>query len=170
MTFSKNGLSLFFEPLYFRREFFWNSFKLLMSALSLQICQRRPYPPFHSIYWMFRYPHLIPCLIRWDQISVCFLDPINFRCPFLKPRNKGDFDHWAFTLSLKDGSFQAYFMVVIKKMTIFISLRKAHFWNTPPFFWAFWDLHFGSGLFPFWQWPLSATFWLFSIELMVFLG
>jgi len=163
MTFSKNGLSLFFEPLYFRREFF--------GILLSYSCQ----------HYLFRFvkggltPLFIPFTecsatqaLRPDQISVCFLDPINFRCPFLKPRNKGDFDHWAFTLSLKDGSFQAYFMVVIKKMTIFISLRKAHFWNTPPFFGHFGTFILVLGCFPFDSGPYQPLSDFFPLNLWFF--
>jgi len=111
------------------------------------------------------------------------LRPNTFSMPYWKPRNAKScgFDHWAITLSLKDGCFQAYFMVVFSKtsvkalrlergpMTILISLSKHKNNLCPPYRVVFWDLHFGSGLFPFWQWPLSATFWLFSINLMVFL-
>jgi len=48
------------------------------------------------------------------------LRPNTFSMPYWKPRyvKRCGFDHWAITLSLKDGCFQAYFMVVFSKTTV----------------------------------------------------
>jgi len=94
--------------------------------------------------------------LRPDQISVYCLDPLHFRC--LIETGLCRFDHWAITLSLKDGCFQAYFMVVFKNkwLSLFhlVKTNKKIFFISPNTvlqrLLEFRDLYFGSGLFPFW--------------------
>ena len=65
-------------------------------------------------------------------------------------------DQWAITLSLKDGCFQAYLLVVII-FSLPFSLRI-----------LFWDLSDQSGLFPFWQKTLAPNVCLFKLRFFVF--
>lgn len=65
-------------------------------------------------------------------------------------------DQWAITLSLKDGCFQAYLLIVII-FSLPFSLRI-----------LFRDLSDQSGLFPFWQKTLAPNVCLFKLRFFVF--
>ena len=65
-------------------------------------------------------------------------------------------DQWAITLSLKDGCFQAYPLIVSIFLLPF-SLRI-----------LFRDLSDQSGLFPFWQKTLAPNVCLFKLHFFVF--
>lgn len=73
-----------------------------------------------SLLHLLNVPLPEPIFYCFNQMSVFYLDPLHFRCLFLKIMHYMIFDHWAFTLSLKDGCFQAYFMAVLKKFQNFI--------------------------------------------------
>jgi len=125
---------------------FFHYFLLLMPAFSFLIS---------SIYFTtYLYQH--------TECSATVLFYKNKTCrfgKFLKSRyilGAKKLDQWAITLSLKDGCFQAYLLVVII-FSLPFSLRI-----------LFRDLSDQSGLFPSWQKTLAPNVCLFKLPFFVF--
>jgi len=133
-----------------------------------------------SIYWMFRYPGEA-LAFSWPNFGI-LLRPVTFSMPYWnRLRPFWPLSYYAF--------IKRWLLPSLLHGCFFQRAPHAHRWSADDYLnftkqtqkqfvsnktfgdlLIFWDLHFGSGLFPFWQWPLSATFWLFTINLMVFLG